>query len=427
MFFLCLLLLVPELQQAEAPDQFAILEHVKLNVQAELAMSSNYTCVQTVERTYYQEKHACISNTPHGKRKEFMRDRLRLDVAVSEGAEIFSWHGETHFTSTDVAQVVQNGPRTSGQFVGFLRNIFFTQGVQFTFKGASQVNGQAVYLFDYAVQLLRSNYYLRGRIGGSVIPYHGSFAVDAHDFELVHLSIVADQVPLESGTCSAETDVDYQLVNISGRQSLLPSAFLLKVENDNDLYTVNHYTYAQCREFRGESTVHFTVVDPVAPVATHHPVDAPLPAGLTLKAALDGEVSDKASYIGDAVNATLAEPLTLPETGKVIPAGASLHGVISEMQQHSETLTYWVFGIKLDRLKAGEDSYLLNAWPLPAGYNNSGSRFGSERALSGLTLQAAQHGLWFFDGSHFRLPKQWTRYWRTRPLPKPDEPQSVTR
>ncbi|SRR5579884_1241440 len=415
MHFVLLLLLLPAPQQTPAPAPSEILERVRRNVQAELALSSNYTCVETVERTYYEEKQACQANTPHGKPKEFMRDRLRLDVAVSQGAEIFSWHGENHFTSSDISQVVQNGPRTSGQFVGFLRNIFLTQGVQFTFKEASQIDGRPVYLFDYAVPLLRSNYYLKTDSGGTIIPYHGSISVDARRFELVHVSIAGDQMPLDSGICSADTEIDYQLVNLFGEQALLPSAFLMKIENVHDLYTLNRYTYTQCREFRGVSTLRFTVVDPGTPAPTHHVSDEPLPGGLTLKASLDSEISDKDSYIGDAVNASLAEPLSVPGTGAVIPKGAMIHGVISEMQQHSASLTYWLFGIKLDRIQTGDDSYLLNAWPLPAA-SDGVSRFSSERALSGFTMEAARHGLWFFDGSHFRLPKHWTRAWRTLPL-----------
>ncbi len=58
-----------------------------------------------------------------------MHDRLRLDVAVSEGNEIFSWHGGSKFSSAGVNGVVKSGPISSGSFVGYLRNILFTQGV----------------------------------------------------------------------------------------------------------------------------------------------------------------------------------------------------------------------------------------------------------------------------------------------------------
>jgi hypothetical protein len=418
MLALLFLLLFWASQGDGTPNEYEILQHVKLNVDAELAMASNYTCVQTIERTYFMQKRACVQDAPHGKPKEFMRDRLRLDIAVSRGREIFSWHGENRFSSGDVSAVIRNGPRTSGQFVGFLRNIFLSPGVQFTFKGASREGGRPVYVFGYVVQLLRSTYYLKGRGDASLIPYHGSFSVDPASFELVRLSIIADEIPTSSGICSAETDLDYQIVSISSRQSLLPSSFVLKVQSDPDLYTVNSNEYTQCREFRGESTLHFTPVGPTSSETIPRAIDQPLPAGLTLKASLENVIDDKNSYAGDPVEASLVEPLSVPGMNKLIPKGAMLHGVISEMEQHSETLDYWLFGIKFERLNSGQDSYILNAWPLPADYKNVGSKFGSDRVLTDQAAAAAQHGFWFMDGSHFRLPKHFIRYWRTQELPK---------
>jgi hypothetical protein len=199
---------------------------------------------------------------------------------------------------------------------------------------------------------------------------------------------------------------------------LLPSSFVLKLQSDPDVYTVNRNEYTQCREFRGESTLRFTPVEPPTSVVTHHAVDQPLPAGLTLRASLESAIDDKNSYVGDAVEATLAEPLSVPGTKAVIPKGATLHGVISEMEEHSEALQYWLFGIKFERLNSGQDSYILNAWPLPAGYKNVGSKFGSDRVLTEMNAEAAGHGFWFMDGAHFRLPKRFTRYWRTQQLTK---------
>lgn len=429
MLALFLLLFLSQDQAVESTNPNELLQHVKVNVEAELAMASNYTCALTIERNYLILKQACVPSAAHGKPQEFMRDRLRLDVAVSEGREIFSWHGESRFTSSNVSDVIHNGPRTSGQFVGFLRNIFLTPGVQFTFKGASRENGKPVYSYEYVVERSRSTYFLKGRSGGAVIPFHGSFSVDTSNLELVRLSIVGDDIPPSSGICSAETDLDYQLVSISGRQSLLPSSFVLKIQSDPDVYTVNRNEYTQCREFRGESTLLFTPVNSATPVTAHPVVDQPLPAGLTLKASLDNPIDDKNSYMGDAVEATLAEALTVPGTKKTIPAGAALHGVISQMEEHLEGLEYWLFGIKFERINSGQDSYVLNAWPLPAGYKNIGSKFGSDRVLTDQTVQAAQHGFWFMDGSHFKLPKRFTRYWRTQEIRKdsPSEPESGIR
>jgi hypothetical protein len=196
----------------------------------------------------------------------------------------------------------------------------------------------------------------------------------------------------------------------------------MKVEDNHDLYTVNRNEYSQCREFRGESTLIFKPVEPVSSVATRHVVNEQLPAGLVIEASLDSPIDDKDSYEGDAVQATLSQPVKLADGKTLIPKGAKLHGVVSKLEEHSSGLDFWLLGIKLERVESGEDSYLVNAWPLPTSYGTSHSRFGSERALVQQDLEAARRGFWFMDGSHFKLPKHATRSWRTvAPNAKPEE------
>jgi hypothetical protein len=429
MFPLFLLASLLQPLQEPAPNQFEILQHVKLNVKAQLALSSNYTCVQTIERTYYSLRHACVPNANHGKPKEFMRDRIRLDVAVSEGREIYSFHGENRFTSSRINEVIPNGPTTSGQFVGFLRNIFLTPGVQFTFRGASQFDGTPIYTFSYVVQLLRSTYFLQGATQGSIIPYHGEFSVDAASFELVSLTITADEIPLTSGMCSAQTDVKYQMANISGHSALLPASYVLKIESTPGMYTVNSNQYMECREFRGESTLHFTVIDSSAPTDKPRAVDVELPAGLNLEATLDGPIDDENSFIGDPVQATLAEPVSIPTKKQVIPKGARLHGIISELERHSEGANCWLFAVRFDRIESGQGSYITKAVPLPAAYRLGIPRFAPDRLVASAEAEAARRGFWLMDGTHFKLPKHFTRYWRTEPIRNAagSETESTTR
>ena len=98
----------------------------------QLSAVANYSCVLTVDRTVYVERKrrsAECTGSDRAAQKPFMHDRLRLDVAVSEGTEIFSWHGGRKFSSAGVNEVVKSGPISSGSFVGYLRNILFTPGV----------------------------------------------------------------------------------------------------------------------------------------------------------------------------------------------------------------------------------------------------------------------------------------------------------
>ncbi|MFL6414592.1 MAG: hypothetical protein ACJ74Y_02840, partial [Bryobacteraceae bacterium] len=144
----------------------------------QLSAVANYTCVLTVDRTLYVERKRPASvcdGSDRESERPFMHDRLRLDVAVSEGNEIFSWHGGRKFSSSGVNDVVKSGPISSGSFFGYLRNILFTPGVAISLdKSASD---EKAFKFQYHVPLKSSAYQIHGRKGAFTVPYHGSFSV----------------------------------------------------------------------------------------------------------------------------------------------------------------------------------------------------------------------------------------------------------
>src|SRR5581483_11656577 len=119
---------------ADDPEQ--ILAYVAQNVAAQIAKAQNYTCVETIDRTYFVNKWpmrpGCSSPMSARNRKRFMHDRLRLDIAVSQTGEMYSWHAEKKFSSGRLSEVVSSGPISSGNFVGYLYNIFLDKGTHFS-------------------------------------------------------------------------------------------------------------------------------------------------------------------------------------------------------------------------------------------------------------------------------------------------------
>ncbi len=241
---------------AAAQEPAEILGRIRHNVAAQVSRSANYSCVETVERNYYFLPHeggAC-SRAPTGASKPYLRDRLRLDVAVSRQSEIYSWHGENNFTSTSVAEVVRGGPISSGGFVGYLMNIFLEPNIPISYVGESNHG----YNFQYDVALANSKYRTLTRKGYARIPFHGTFSADSSSFQLKDLVVTGDNFPEAADICFAESQTKYQIANISGGDSLIPSGFLLKIGNRTpNLFTESRGAYSECREFKGESTLVF--------------------------------------------------------------------------------------------------------------------------------------------------------------------------
>ncbi len=228
----------------------------------QLSAVANYTCVLTVDRSMYVERkrrETGCAGSDRASEKPFMHDRLRLDVAVSEGTEIFSWHGGRKFSSAGVNEIVKSGPISSGSFVGYLRNILFTPGVAIHLDKAGTTDKS--YKFNYYVPFNKSAYEVKGRRGDFIVPYHGSFALRSDTFELQSLSVNTSDIPRAAEVCSADTDISYQNLEIAGKSLLIPSAFQLHLLDTHSLDAWSQSEYTQCREFRGESTIRFNFDD----------------------------------------------------------------------------------------------------------------------------------------------------------------------
>ena len=366
------LLLLAAMACAGAEDPEEILRQVKKNVSEQIAESANYACTETLIRSYFRPitalSAACGPASPPPQRKQFARDQLRLDVAVSKDAELYSWHGENQFSSNRISDIVETGPISSGGFVGYLQNIFLGKGIEFTYTGTSSLNGKQLFNFDFVVSKEASAYTILVGTEYQVVPFHGSFGASGGNFELVTLKVVPDEIPFGSNMCSAQTEIHYQLAPISGRDALIPESFQFTVDDDQHVYIVSRGQYQQCHEFRSESTLRFDYSD-----AESHSGVLPagiterVPAGVTLHLALTTPVNNDNSYAGDPVDAVLLAPVKLPGASGEIPRGARVHGVITQFDSRLEPSEHFFLKIVFERITAANKSYTLLAVHKPSG------------------------------------------------------------
>src|SRR5207237_772673 len=72
---------------------------IKARAAENLQRLPNYTCTETIERT----------RRLHGSRKFQPLDILRLEVALVEGKELFSWPGAGKFEERGIGEIVGHG------------------------------------------------------------------------------------------------------------------------------------------------------------------------------------------------------------------------------------------------------------------------------------------------------------------------------
>jgi hypothetical protein len=333
-------------------------------VARQLSAVANYTCILTVERTLYldrKKRDTGCTGSDRASEKRFMHDRLRLDVAVSEGTEIFSWHGGQTFSSAGVNEIVKSGPISSGSFVGYLRNILFTPGVAIHLDRAAST--EKTYKFNYYVPFDKSAYAVKGRRGDFIVPYHGSFALRSDTFDLQSLSVNATDVPPAAEVCSADTDISYQNLEVAGKSLLVPSTFQLHLLDTHAIDAWSQSQYTQCREFRGESTIRFDFDDSAQTQSTAVVHDEWLPAGIDLHVRLNTTVTDGQTFTGDSVQGLLLNSFQVKGLNVTVPKGATVSGVVSKMELRYEPTRRYVVAIHWDRITFGQNSLRLRAHP----------------------------------------------------------------
>ncbi|MBV9038850.1 MAG: hypothetical protein JO182_30475, partial [Acidobacteriaceae bacterium] len=100
-----------------------------------------YVCTETIDRTErepdrsFEASCADLLKENYGRAKLQLAssDRLRLDVAVSNNQEMYSWTGANHFHEKGLFDLVGYGPLSNGGFASFFIAIFRRDKADFTF------------------------------------------------------------------------------------------------------------------------------------------------------------------------------------------------------------------------------------------------------------------------------------------------------
>jgi hypothetical protein len=351
-----------------AEDGQLALKRIGMTVSEAVNRSDNYICAQNLSRFYYVSAASTACHQPPAVPAILPRveDRLKLDVAVSQGAEIYSWHGEHKFSAASVGELVHEGPISSGTFSGYLRNIFGERGVAFIFRGRSSADGLELYHFDYDVPLASSHYELQAGTGFVTAPFHGSFSASVDTFELYSLTVTArgDQIPDKSNICAAETRLTYQMVKIGNHESPLPASFDLLVGTRGGMLTDSKGKFSECREYAGESTVHFDMDDASTQAAAIPELQTePLGAGIVLQIALRGEIDEDSAYAGLPVEAVLMRNVKVNK-GTLLARGAILHGNLTRFDIFQQPEHAVALKMEFTSITDGNRRYLCNAVPL---------------------------------------------------------------
>jgi len=385
-------------------DPQALLQQVRWRVMDTVERLPKYVCTQTIERTRYEadasrararscDDIAATVNRGGWKRRLASSDRLRLDVAVSQGRpgtvnEMYSWAGENRFSDRSLFEMVTEGAVSTGSFSSILAAIFGGQSATFSYNGDGMAGGRLLSEFGFGVARERSqSAYIWGKERGqqTAIAFGGTFLVDPETSDLVRLVIRTDEMPAQTGACALTQTLDYGRVHLNDADFLLPAEARFQVIHRDETQAENHIHFSACQEFRGESTVRFDKPEETAPAGNHSPKGAVhLPAGLPFKLAFTERIDPSVAAAGDPIRARLVTAIRDQASKAIlVPEGTPVGGRIVSVRrfydppkQQKTTSPSLVLSVRLETLEMGGASY-----PFRAGLDSGLRRFAKSADL----------------------------------------------
>jgi hypothetical protein len=277
-----------------------------------------------------------------------------LDVAVSQGLEIFSWAGAGKFDSRTVDEVVGEGPTGTGAFGLHLVDVFSNTGTHFQYQGEKTVDGNGVLEYRFTVPTKASNYRIRGNGAWHFTAYDGTFQLDAGTLELQRLNLRTDELPPDTGMCESGTSLEYQKLHVGDNDFLLPRQSQLQIIQTDARETLNVTTFSGCREYHTESTIHFDEAPEAGGVEAKAAAAQAkaLPVGLSLTLALAERIDTSTAAAGDLVSAKVVHAVRDSKSKTtLIPAGAMVRGRITRMRHRIGGPDDFVILISFDALE----------------------------------------------------------------------------
>lgn len=385
---------------ALAQDPSALLEKARDKMLSEIPNHPRIRCVETIDRSYFSRRGLFVSN-PSCERLSADRkagrtklrldatDRLRVEVAVTQSTEIYSWTRPAPFSSS-VEQILQFGPTGTGAFAAHLIDIFSNPSVRFR---PLEDRGESLE-YSFRVPIEASRLIVKAGTQWRPAGYSGSFAIDPSTFEMRRFTMESDELPPETSLCEVSTTNEY-----SGEKNL--GLLLPSVSRSHDILrdateTERATTFSDCREAALPADGQETALDLTLPQQT-------------LELALSTPIDTATAAAGDVISARLTLPILRPKSPEVlVPAGSTVTGRIVQMEHRLHPKNYFVVSMAFDRVLVDGKSFKLRI-------ESNGNRVA--------TNPAWPMGTFSFPASNSRyvIPAGFKSKWLTAPQGQPAE------
>jgi len=395
-----------------------LFQHAREKVLDNTRRMPRYTCVETISRTQYRPPDSRPANCASliamrrlapSRGDLTARDRLRLDVAIVEGREIFSWAGARRFETHDVRELVGSGASSTGEFGFFLASVFGIAPEAFRYAGRR--NDFA--MFEYNVPAAKSTYSYRAYGPGKTIGFHGTLSVDPSDSDLHQLVVEAEQFDPGDAVCRVQHVMDYNRVKIGSGDFLLPEVSTMDVLYRRGAESLNETRYSDCREYVGESTIRFDDAGSAAGLAAARAALQPLPPRVRLLIGLSKPIDTEIAAAGDRVDGVLLRDVADRKERSLASANDRVHGRILRIRQFMGPAPRWLVAIRFDTIERNGMELPIALKPVDDGDRSARHARG---ALPQSAMQRPEGGgvFVFAESGNIVLDQEFHSEWETR-------------
>lgn len=369
LFGYLLFALVSRAQEVTSQTSPAIvLQRARARSLEDMGRVPRYTCRQDIARRFYASEsssgQSCSSIL--GKRDKRKHDpeltsldHFQLDVAVADHREVYSWQG-TPFTQPgerEIRQTLAGGPFGTGDFSGFVNEIFGGSAT-ILFHAERTVQGRTLLEYTFSVAQGSSHYHVQTFAAPVITAYDGSFLLDPETSDLVGLTVRTAELPQISRACQATSEIEYQRLDIRGREVLIPRQTNLRLTYQNGREATAVTSYSSCREFSSTSVIRFD--DPI-PDDTNKPTEkmsaqpdtpttSPFVPGTQFECQIVTPI-DTETPAGIPIEGILRSPLRDRDKNVIAARGDRVSGRLLRLTEHKTPVRYFEVAMRLESVE----------------------------------------------------------------------------
>jgi hypothetical protein len=229
-----------------AADQEKVLQEMREYALDYTSHLPNYICDQLVRR----------SVAPAGTESWHQVDTVQIKLTYFEQHEKYQVTMMNNKMVDNISLESLQGATSEGEFGSMMRAIFEPRSqTDFQWERWGTLRGKRVHVFSYRVAQPNSNWTITYEKSTHITPgYHGLIYADKEFPSIMRITLEADDIPASFPVQKANTLLDYDFVDISGHQFVLPLYSKMEMRAGSEL-SRNETQFKLYRKYEAESKI----------------------------------------------------------------------------------------------------------------------------------------------------------------------------